>query len=315
MNERVKTQCPEPLKRVFIVLNPVAGSCNAETVRQTIRQKCEAAGVGYAIYESTGNEQLPTVVREALSQGYQTIIAAGGDGTVSAVAKELVESDFTLGILPVGTANLLARELNIPFTLDAACDVTITGKQIRKIDVMKVGARISLSHISLGVYSRIAEKTSATAKRYFRPLAYIWNALPELLNQRHWRFTVTIDGKTLRTHASFIIVANVGEVGAVNLRWGSDIAPDDGQLDVCLVHARSLRDYLEFIWHVIRHRHKEAPKLTYLIAKQHIKIRTKQPVPVRGDGEIIGRSEVDIEVLPGALSVLVPDGSQSAQSA
>lgn len=298
--------------RLFLVLNPMAGSCDAAELKRILEQECAAAGLELEIYETTGQDSVIEIARQARQRGYRVIAAAGGDGTVSQVASALVHSDIPLGVVPVGTANLFARELNIPLEPEAACRLLVSATRRTAIDAMKAGDMAYISHVSLGVYSKIAEKTSAAAKRYFRQLAYIWNALPELLGGRSWRFTLEIDGKVQRVRASFIMIANVGGVGAGALRWGPDIKPDDGRVDICIVRGRTLRDYVLFMWHVIRHLHKQAPKTRYLYASRSIKVFTRKRLPVRGDGEIIGQSQVEIEILPGAIQVLVPEPGPAA---
>lgn len=292
--------------RLFLILNPVAGSCKAEQVRSFLKQYCEKHSVNYEIYETTGKEYLPGIVRQARERGYDVIAAAGGDGTVSAVASELVHSPIPLGIIPVGTANLLARELDIPLDPEAACQLVVTGGAIRKLDAMQVGNQVLISHISLGSYSRIAERTTVTAKRYFRQLAYIWNALAELIGTRVWRFNLVIDGQQQRVKAAFIMIANVGAMGAASLRWGIGVKPDDGQVDICIVRARTILHYLSFMWHILWRTHKQSPHTVYLRAKNNIKASTKWNLPVRGDGEIIGRSSVEIQIIPKAIPIIVP---------
>ena len=294
-------------RRAFVVLNPIAGSCSAAEVREILEREFADSGGACDIYETTGQENLAAVIDEALGRGYDLIVAAGGDGTVSNVANRVLDSDVTLGILPVGTANLLARELNIPLEVEAACQILATSECTRNIDAMRVGDQVFISHVSLGVYSKIAERTSAAAKRYFRQIAYIWNALPELIGKRAWRFNIEVDGHKHRFRASFIMIANVGGVGAGELRWGPDIAPDDGRLDICIIRARTFTDYFLFIWHVILNRHRKAPKTTYLQARKSIKVSTRKRLPVRGDGEIVGQSHITIEIVPHGLRIVTPE--------
>ena len=295
-----------PNSRLFLILNPVAGSCSAERVRFTLKQYCEQHDVGYEIYETTGKEHLPSIVRQAREEDYSVIVAAGGDGTASMVAGELIHSPIPLGIIPVGTANLLARELAIPLDLESACQLVVTGGAIRKIDAMRVGRQVLISHISLGSYSRIAERTSVEAKRRFRQLAYIWNGIAEFIGTRVWRFDLVVDGQRQRIKAAFIMIANVGAMGAATLRWGEEVKPDDGKVDICIVRTRGLLHYSSFLWHALRGRHKESPHTDYLWAKKNIKVTAKKNLPVRGDGEIIGRSSVEIEIIPRAVPIIVP---------
>ncbi|MDQ2693901.1 MAG: diacylglycerol kinase family lipid kinase [Pseudomonadota bacterium] len=300
-------------QRLFVALNPVAGSCTAADVRQALEAACSETGVDLEIYETTGQEDLPALVRQALARGCTRIVAAGGDGTVAAAVTALLNTGVPLAILPVGTANLVARELNVPLELNAACRLACSGGALRAIDAMEVGERVFISHISLGTYSRIAERTSALAKRRFRQLAYIWNAIPELLGGRSWRFRLMIDGRPHRVRAAFVMVANVGTVGAAWLRWGPDIQPDDGRIDICVVRARTLLEYLSLMWYTLLHRHREYKKASYLIARERITIFTKRRLPVRGDGEVIGHGSVEIRIIPRGVRILVPDAAPAAE--
>lgn len=297
-------------QKLFAIINPVAGSCDAETVKYELAQACIAAGRDFDCYFTSADEDdndIINVAQKALNNGCGRIVVAGGDGTVAAVGSALIGSDYQLAILPVGTANLLARELGIPFDLPVACQLAASGENHRQLDAMRVGERVFLSHISLGVYSKIAERTSRTAKRYFRQVAYVWNALPELLSGHTWRFSMQVDEQEINVRASFIMVANVGELGAADLRWGEDISLDDGTIDICVVHARTLKDYLTLAWCVLRRRHVSSPKLSYYRATQRVRVATKhKQVPVRGDGEIIGYSFVEITLLPHAVKVITP---------
>ncbi len=293
--------------RLFVILNPVAGSSKAEFIKEVLKQQCENLGKHYEIYETTGKEHLPTIVRQALAKGYKMIAAAGGDGTASIVASALMQQEIPLAIIPVGTANLLARELNIPLDVEAACQLAVSGGAIRKLDAMQMGDHVLLSHISMGAYSLIAERTTITAKRYFRQLAYVWNALAELIGTRAWRFKLNLDGREQRVKAAFIMIANVGAMGAYSLRWGADIKPDDGEVDICIVRARTLTHYISFMWHILRQRHKHSPHTHYMRAKKYIKISTHKNLPVRGDGEIVGHSSAEIKIIPRAIQVIVPD--------
>ena len=297
-------------QKLFEIINPVAGSCDAETVKNELAHACAAAGRAFDYHFTSADEDdkdIINVALRALNNGCGRIVVAGGDGTVAAVGSALIGGESQLAILPVGTANLLARELAIPFDLPVACQLAASGANHRQLDAMRVGERVFLSHISLGVYSKIAERTSRTAKRYFRQVAYIWNALPELLSGHTWRFSMLVDDQEVRVRASFIMVANVGELGAGDLRWGEDISLDDGAIDICVVHARTLKDYLMLAWCVLRRRHVASPKLSYYRATQRVRVTTQHKrVPVRGDGEIIGYSFVEITLLPQAVKVITP---------
>lgn len=106
--------------KVFVVHNPVAGTSDPELVRSEIENHLELTGNKHKIYETSGQEDVREIVNDALQQGFQVIWAAGGDGTVAAVVNGLVNKNTPMGIIPIGTGNALARELNIPLDVGAA---------------------------------------------------------------------------------------------------------------------------------------------------------------------------------------------------
>lgn len=291
---------------LFLIVNPVAGNVEVERVYETFEKIYQSAGVRYVIYETTGQESLKSIVTQAQSESYTMIVAVGGDGTVSEMVDGLVGSQIPLGIIPLGTANVVARELGIPLDLEEACKLLLGGQQIKQLDVMQVGTRSFISHISLGVYSRIIKQTSVENKRRFGTLAYLWSAMKEISREQSWKFTINVDGQTEKVRASLIMVANAGAFGIGELHWGAHISPNDGQIDLCIMQGKSIRDYLSFFWYTLRGQPKQIGKMSYLACKQEVIIRTNKRVPVRADGEIIGQSKVSIKVRPQAVPVIVP---------
>ena len=212
-----------------------------------------------------------------------------------------------IGIVPLGTTNMVARELGIPLHLEEACQVLLQSQRTRQLDVMQVGKRAFLSHISLGIYARIAAQATRRAKRRFGRLVNVWYACHELWKQEIWPFTVTVDGHTHHVRTSLILVANVGAFGFANLRWGAHIVPYDGEIDVCILRAKTFAASLHALWHVLYYPSQRSSAMTYLRAKHHVVITTTHPLPVRADGEIIGQSTVQIRVRPQAVKVVIPE--------
>lgn len=292
--------------KVFVVLNPVAGQAEPARLQPLLTNWLSRNGRVCQIYCTSGNEDVAAVVRKAVVEGCSLVVAAGGDGTVSAVADGLAGGAVPLGIVPVGTGNLVARELDLPLEPEAACRLLVSAPPVRRLDGMQVGSRIYISHVSMGIYARIAEEVAAADKRQEGRLAYVRAILREMSHFPRWPFVVEVDGQAQRYRLTMILLANVAAVGIPPLRWGEHIRPDDGRIDVCLVQARSWRQYLELIWLAWHGRQALAPEIAYLSARHQIRLHTRQPMPVRGDGEIIGQSGVSIQVKPGILPVVAP---------
>lgn len=292
--------------RFFIVFNPVAGQHDGEQVRRAFAATFGQAGLRYTVYETQAGELLVPVVQRALAEQFTTVVAAGGDGTVAAVATALVGGTIPLGIVPVGTTNIVARELGLPLQPEAACQVLLQSRRTVSLDVMQVGTRAFLSHISMGSYARIVAQATRQAKRRFGRLVHVWYACKELARPKTWPFTVTVDTQTHQVQATTILVANAGTAGVAGVRWGAHIAPHDGVLNVVILRANGPIDSLRALWHLVRHPAQPSPTRLSLQATRHVTITTVHSVPVRADGEIIGDSAVDIRLLPHAVAVIVP---------
>lgn len=305
-----------------MLINPAAGNTDLAALQAATAATWGAAGLFYTIYQCRPEDNLALIVRKAIDEGYTRIAAAGGDGTLTAVVNGLVNTGIPLGIIPAGTVNLVAHELGIPSTWEAACRLLLEGGHICDVDAMRVGDKVFISHISVGFYAQVLEATSPAQKKRWGHLAYLWQGIRLLLErtenswgtrqtrqpkQQHTtRFTLTVDRDRQIVDASFILVANMGSLGRPQWRWGPNIHPDDQQLAVCIVQAQSAGDYGALLWRLLRNQHRQAPQIRYLPAQHAVTIQNEEGLPVRGDGEIIGHDRVALQVLPRAVQVVVP---------
>ncbi|MGC9358000.1 MAG: diacylglycerol/lipid kinase family protein, partial [Anaerolineae bacterium] len=127
------------MTRTFFVVNPVAGTSEAEEVKENIRRHCDEAGWNCEIHETSSGEEVGKVVRETQGEGFDLFVACGGDGTVSGVAGGLVHAEQPMGIVPTGTGNVFAQDLGIPRNIDEALALITGDHNIRPIDVMRTG--------------------------------------------------------------------------------------------------------------------------------------------------------------------------------
>jgi YegS/Rv2252/BmrU family lipid kinase len=293
---------------VFVVLNPISGSSDPDTARSAFERHVCVAGAVCRIHEPSPGERLADLVREAVRSGSDLVVAAGGDGTVSAVANGLVGSGTPLGIIPLGTANVLARELGIPVDLEQACALLGGDHALAVIDAMEVDGKAYLTQVGVGIDALMIRDTTTEDKRRFGRLAYIWTAASRLVGFQPRRFELTADGRGLRVSASQVLVANCGVLGQPPFRWGPDIVPDDGVIDVCVIRARSLWDYARIGWNFVTGRHRQDPNVRYLKVRDEVTIAmvSSKPLPVQADGEIIGQTPVTVRNKPAALKVVVP---------
>ncbi|WZO99970.1 diacylglycerol kinase family lipid kinase [Isosphaeraceae bacterium EP7] len=286
----------------FVVINPNSGHCSPEDVRRAIESHFQVAA---EIFELVEGVDLAAAVKDAVARGRRPIIAAGGDGTVSAVADILAGTGVPLGILPLGTANVLARDLNLPLDLQAGCALLAGVTAERSVDTMCINGRSYLTQVGVGLDSLMIRDTTTVDKRRFGRVAYLWTAVARWAGFKRRTFTIGIDGKTLTIKGVQVVVANSGILGEPPYRWGPDVALDDGRVDVCLVDVWNAADTVRLIWHVARGQHKQNSHLKYWKAAREVTIDARPSLPVQADGEVVGETPVRIEVNAGALRVLV----------
>ncbi len=292
--------------RVFVVVNARSGNSTPDDVRARWNAHQAEGGGESRIHEPGEGEDILTIVREAVAQGFDTVVAAGGDGTVSAVANGLIGSKARMGIIPLGTANVLARELGIPLALDDACALLNGPSTTRSIDAMKVKDTYYFTQIGIGVDAVMIRDTKVEHKRLLGNAAYIWTATTRFIGFQPHRFSIAADDRRVRPRAVQVVLANSGSLGTSGLRWGPEVRVDDGKIDVCILRAQNLLNFLSAGWSVVRGRHKQDRNIQLLLARHAVAIHTDRPLPVQGDGEVIGETPIEVKVVPKALQVIVP---------
>lgn len=301
MREKLKT---------FVVMNPVAGQKDPGSVQEVLRSRLEGQEIPFEIYETTGRENLRQVVEEAIRGGARRVLASGGDGTVSAVASGLVGKDAVFGIIPAGTWNALARNLDIPLDLQQALDLALGDFDLRAIDVLEVDGKYYVLNVSVGTGTIIMETIEREEIRKLGKFTFFWKGVLQVLGIPPHQYKVTIDGKTVYYRASELIVANSGVIGVNQMRLDPDIHIDDGRFSVCRIQARNLQDYTVLAYKMLTGGQREDPRLDCREALEEVRIEARQRLAVQADGEMIGHLPVTVKLRPHALQVIVPARAQ-----
>lgn len=295
----------QPIRRVFVVLNTSAGGNATTDIQAAIDEIFTEFGLNYEVYETTNAGDIPKLSRRAIEQGHDLLVAAGGDGTIAAVADALIGTSIPLGVIPAGTANVLARELGLPLDPRAACRVIAEQAATRTIDAMRIGNRHFLFQVGIGIDALMIRDTNRIHKQRFGRLAYLFTAFTRLLGFQPRRFLIETDGKRHKRRASQVLIANGGVFGMPPYVWGPNIRLDDERLDVCVVHARTLFDYLGLFWDLFLGRTHANRNMRYYHAEHSIRIATRKHLPVQADGELIGHTPIHVVLVPHAVTFIV----------
>lgn len=292
------------MRQAGVVVNP-AKVADAQTFRQAVSEAMDSHGWQLALWlETTAEDPGQKQAREAAAAGVELVLACGGDGTVTACAEGLAGTGTPLAIVPMGTGNLLARNLDLPVDLDEALVVALTGKDTR-IDAGTANGTPFVVMAGLGLDARMISDTSEPLKKRLGWAAYAISVIRHL-RDRPIRATLTADGgRPVRLRSSAVIVGNVGWLrGGVPLL--PDARPDDGMLDAVTLRAQGWAGWLAIVAHVLLRRDGGSGRVTRLVFRE-LTVTTVSPQPWELDGEFMGTtSRLVVAAQPGRLLLRLP---------
>ncbi|MBO4287052.1 MAG: HD domain-containing protein [Kiritimatiellae bacterium] len=235
------------------------------------------------------------------------VVAAGGDGTVAAVAQALEGVEAELAVVPAGTGNLVARELGIPLNLRDAVAVAIDrNAPVRPLDTMTANGRLFLLNAGVGVNAETVAMTSRRGKTLFGRSAYAGAAVLNAIQSRPQPVAISVDGGGEETfEATDVLVSNCGSLARGLYPNGPDIRMDDGILDLAVCCLKTPAEYPLLYLKKRLSPDRENGILHERRAKVSVTIRSREPLPVQADGDIVGTTPVEIRIRPRSLRVVV----------
>jgi diacylglycerol kinase (ATP) len=249
--------------------------------------------------------QIPALIQKHRSN-IDLVIVGGGDGTLNAVVDTLVEMRLPLGILPLGTANDLARTLGIPTSMPSACRVIAEGN-VKSIDLGWVNGKYFFNVASLGLSVRITQKLSKGLKRRLGVLAYAWTALQVLSQMRPFTARIGIDGETIQVKTLQIAVGN-GRFYGGGMPITTDASIEDQRLDLYSLEIEHWWQIFPVLWMLPRGEHGLLSWVRTLDG-QAIEVSSRKPHRINTDGEITTSTPAFFKVIPRALGVYTPKSS------
>jgi YegS/Rv2252/BmrU family lipid kinase len=236
------------------------------------------------------------------------IIASGGDGTLSAAAEALVGTNIPLGVISRGTANAFASALEIPDTIEAACQTILTGT-MRVVDTARCNGKPMVLLAGVGFEAEMVEKADREAKNRLGMLAYILAGVKQLREFETFEAKIETDEKVITVTAGAVTIANAAPPTSILAQGPAGIIYDDGLLDLTVVAPENRTGAIASAYHLFQSAFRgdaaERDDIGYLRARR-IKVTADPPQKVVLDGEIIGTTPIDVECIPGGLTILVP---------
>ncbi len=288
----------------LIILNPAAQSDRAIRLIDRLEKVCKGAEI--RVSESPGDGE--RIAKAAVEEGYTTIIAAGGDGTINEVVNGIAGMNSLknpkpiLGILPVGTMNVFALELGIPLnSLEKAWAVIERG-MVRQLDLPKARDRYFVQLGGAGLDAEVVRRTTRESKKALGPLSYLVS-LAQVAGERPPPITITSDQGENYT-GSFVLFGN-GRFYGGPFRMFRQSSQTDGLLDVLVFKNQSLWDLFRYMQAILMGQHPNLNDVEYFQASA-LTLSSEEPVPYELDGEMMGYLPLRVTLEQGALSVLTP---------
>jgi YegS/Rv2252/BmrU family lipid kinase len=294
------------MSRAAVVVNPTKLD-DDEAFRKSVRRVMDDHGWDEPLWlETTAEDPGRGQAESAVSAGVDLVLACGGDGTVTACAEGIAGTGVPLAIIPMGTGNLLARNLGLPTGLDEALAVALGGVQ-QPIDAGRVNGTLFVVMAGLGLDARMLSGASEPLKKQLGWVAYAISAVRHL-GDRPVRVTVSADGgRRRRMRASALVVGNVGWLRG-GLPLLPDARPDDGMLDAVVLIAGGPARWLAVAAAILLHR--PADGKIYRVRFTELEVSLDQEQPWEVDGEVMGSSRrLTVVAQPGALLLRMPPES------
>ena len=294
-----------------LIFNPVAGQGNPDQDLALIRRLLEPQVQLNVIF--TDEKQDPAEqAKEAIAADAELVIASGGDGTISAIAGAVMETDVPLGIIPRGTANAFATALGISSNIQVACE-TILAATTRVVDAARCNGEPLILLAGIGLEAEIVDRASRELKNRLGALAYLLAGVQQFQEQTAFNAVIDIEGELTEVETSAITVANAAPATSLLAQGYGQVLVDDGLLDVTIATPQSRLQGLNTLTSLFAAALVNTPTNREDIIRlrtKRLRITTESAQKVAIDGEIINADTIDLECIPNALTVLAPLSAQ-----
>lgn len=291
-------------KKIAFIVNPISGTANKKAVLKYLEETfTPERGYDAVFYKTQGAGDAYTAALKFRDENFHIVVAVGGDGTVNQVARGLVNCNTSLGIIPVGSGNGLARHLKLPRFYHGAVDVILGGKT-QQIDAGKINDEVFFCTAGIGFEAVIGDRFNSAGSRGL--ITYLEQCAKEYVNYRREEYKISIPGYEFSTKAFLITFANSSQWGNnVFIAPGADIS--DGMIDM-VVWKRALLANMPFLTAGLLMKTIQYSEYVDTFRCKEIIITRQNDSLIQFDGESrrMGR-ELHISVIHNAVKVLVPE--------
>jgi len=293
-------------RTIDVIINASSGASEKEETRAQLAELFRESGVDARISHATSGEELVELAQWAANGDAGTVVAGGGDGTINGVASCLIDTDKTLGVLPLGTLNHFAKDLKIPLDLEGAVK-TIIANHVVAVDAGEVNGHIFINNSSLGLYPRLVhEREQKQRLGHGKWPAFVWAAFSVMRRYPFLDVRLRVDGKEISSRTPFVFVGN-NEYEMENLNIGRRARLDAGELSLYFSHRMRRLGLVGLALRALVGRVENAQEFIRMRATEFSVETPRTAIRVATDGEVMMMTPpLRYRVRPGALKVIVP---------
>jgi diacylglycerol kinase (ATP) len=297
----------------MLIYNPVAGQIWQQFQPEMVKTYLEKQGWQVDVEPTQKMGGGAELARKAAAEGYDVVIAAGGDGTINEVAQGLVHTPVKLGFLPVGTTNVLAREFKVPLNYEDAL-AYLPQAESHPIDLGRVNQRYFLLMAGVGYDAEILMRVNKQLKTVAGKLAVFTSGVENLFYHKPFALKLRFEdahGRRFRLKRTVmqIFISNASTY-ATDYKIADQAVMDDGLLELHIFKSKRFRDTFYSLISLLLRRHKQWVDFEHHSIRK-LRILARKPVPVQIDGDLIGYTPISVEIVPRALHILAPARSDT----
>lgn len=289
-------------EKIKFIINPISGVGRQKIVEKLVEEMIDKVKYLYDISYTEAPHHATFLAQQASKNGYDVVVAVGGDGSINEVAKGIIGSQTKLAIIPTGSGNGLARHLQIPFDIKKAIQVINFGKE-KLIDTAVINENLFLNVAGVGFDAKIANEFAKCKKRGF--WSYFKVGVSNYFGYKEKKYTIYANGNVYKRRALFISLANSDQFG-----FNTSIAPsatiDDGELELCIMRKPGLLT-IPFVFSKIYTKRIHTSRYYEVLKVKEAQIVRKKRNTIHVDGDPMKTSNIlDIKVNPKSLNVIIP---------
>jgi YegS/Rv2252/BmrU family lipid kinase len=299
------TAMEKKIKNIRIIINPAAGS--KESILPIINTSMKEAGIKWEASITRQAGDAIGFAKAAVKEKIDALAVYGGDGTLREAISGLIGSGLPLIILPGGSANVLATELDIPADLKEACTlISHSPLETKTIDVGNFNQRYFIARISLGFEADAVKGTNRQNKNKIGILAYFFSAVAALKKIKKTVYALRIDGQKYKVRGLACFIANTGNLGFSSISFDKHIDVSDGLLDVIVVRKANLSLFKLMVITLLKRQRPDNLELVGHWQGKDISVSSRPKQTIQCDGEWLERIPLHIKIIPKAIKVLIP---------